>query len=351
MFIAGMATHLNMLKNKDITRDLIDHVKKLYIAELQGQGINPMNVIEGDVTPVTYRGGAFDMPATSRIDAFMQNVKALCYSIAVENGSMAPIWDEQHLMKSDISLRHLKVDPELIAEQSMARTCAMQGLNMHESITADILRAMMVQQKDQLSSIDPFWSVTYYAFESIVGIGAQSRFMTMVHSRLPTSARMMTPSESLKELSHLQCMRAMEFMPASCQAQLRAIRNAVDNICHKRRADMPNDGSSSMQSMATKMSLWLTFHDGDQVHRGKRAAEHIYQRLLAIEEKDLNTMELEDIQPLFTFSWLLSESMEEKVSTWMSKIMGRNLMKSNAIVLADSGISPSQRAAVTALTG
>ena len=75
------------------------------------------------------------------------------------------------------------------------------------------------------------------------------------------------------------------------------------------------------------------------------------KHLLAMEERDINEMTLDDLQPLNTFSLLLTAAMEEKLSTWMSRVMGRNLGNNNDIVIADSGISAAQRAALTALTG
>ena len=222
-----------------------------------------------------------------------------------------------------------------------------------DAMTAEVvLKVTMVQQKDQMLSIDAYWMVTYGAFESIVGHNAPARFMSMVHHRLPTSAKMITPAQALTELNALQSMKAMQFMPSSCQAQLRAIRNAVENIGNRKRADMPNDGTSAMVQMGTKMSLWLQ-HDVDGTsHRGKRASEIMYKELLDMETGGrMAEMTLAMLEPLNTFAWLLTPAMDEKVATWRSTVMGRNIGNNDAAAIQDSGITDAQREALVAFTG
>lgn len=325
-FLASLQTHLDMFKDKDLTMDLYNHVRVLYINELTAKGINPMDPIAGGESMATYRGDAYVIHVSSRLDAFIKAFKALAYSIGVENKQLPPIWEENSLMRGDPSLRNLKVEDVIIKDQLMARKCAIQAMTMQaDDMTSEVLRSIMVSQKDHQTSIDPYWNVMYGAFESIVGQNSHARFMSLVHHRLPTAGRMTTPEHSLSELNSLADMKAMKFMPTSCQAQLRAIRHAVDMIIQRKRADMPCDGTSSMTQMATKMGLWLHIEKNGETIRGKRAMEAIYSDLLDMETSSrMDEMTLAMLEPCQTFNWLLTAAMETKVAAWTSTIMGRN---------------------------
>ena len=142
----------------------------------------------------------------------------------------------------------------------------------------------------------------------------------------------------------------MRLMPSYCQAQLRVMRNTVDGIANRQRADMPNDGTSAMTSMSNKMSLWLTHVDGEETFFGRRAMEMKFNELLEMEAQDMK-MTLAHLEPLNTFSWLLTPSQEEKVTTWRTAVMSKNIGSAHAVTIEESGITDAQRAAVVAFTG
>jgi hypothetical protein len=352
-FLQALKKHMDMFEAKDITMELYDHVRKAYCEEMTGHGINVMDPIDGGMSTCTYRGDQFNIAVSSRLDAFIKAFKAHAYSIAVENGQLPSIWEENALMRGDQALKHLKVEDCIIVDQRMARKSAIQAMSVHaEAMTADVLKATMVNQLDQLLSIDPYWMVAHCAFESIVGSQSSARFMSMVHLRLPTPQRMITAIQALSDLNHLQESKVMKFMPSSCQAQLRAIRNAIDCIIHRKRACMPNDGSGAMVSMGTKMSLWLEHTSGTEVMRGKKAMAIMYQDLLDMEEQErMEDMTLAMLEPLVVFAWLLTPLQDQKVATWKSFIMGRNIGNNPALPIQPMNISEAQRDAVVAFSG
>jgi hypothetical protein len=324
MFLLDL--HCSAIKGKDITVELMDSNKIAFIEDLRQNGSDPMNKMPGNEVTCGYRAAIFTVPCASILDGYEKKRYAYVYGVGVENGQLIAIWEEDKLIDGDPTMKRLKIEDALIRQQKNARDAAGQMMQAAcaspDEINGDVIKHVMRTNHAILAGMDANWPITSFMFESIVGINSSGRFNELMVKCLPTMVKMISPQDSLMKLNELQSSRVMKVMGYGFQAQLAAMKQCVDQIVNKTRAEVPCDGSSAMKSACTRLSLWLSCDgaDGTKIY-GKHAAEKMHQDLMALDDSQIT---LEMLTDLNTFSWLLSSAAHENLMRQKHRLIGNH---------------------------
>lgn len=322
-----------------ITAEAINQNKALFSKEVQLVGKSIAEAFKPKDKHFRYLGVDFTMPVSSIIDEYELRVAAKLRSIAVSSGTLEPLWCELQLAGPQTEARNVKVEYALV-EQSAACRSACVDFMEGKDITGENIKSLFTNKFNFLRQMDKHFQVEMYYFLACVGERGNDRIKSGIQASLPAPSKPVSPRVALASLKALEDSKLFEFVGMGVRSILTSIRSMVESIANDRAPNFDTATDNAFfKAVKNSLLLFLVVNRPASSAEatatpavsltGTEALAYLFKE--ASDQRDAGTkIGLEQLRPLQTFGWALSEPERCAVVDWVKVAVSASRSVSSA---------------------
>ena len=327
------------LQAVDITLETLQRNRAQFLEELQAIGKDPMEASPTREVELRYRGALVPTKVTRTYDEYSMWVTAVTHGIAVDRGTLRPLFCEHELVPPRRPAPAIAVSPEVTKAAAAARLAA-EELLKGKVQSAIVIQTALDTHAPVLMQLDRQFRLEVAFFKSVSANGAQKRLKDEVLSCLPGHGQIFTETDSLEYLHRLGNSKLIEFCGVGLQATFRSVVSVVEAIKNKLS---PAYDATSMSSFMTDIMYRMAYFCEHTNPAGSDAplvkfvpqpgAVAVHESLKAKFDSG-DGLSLREISAIVPFAWLVGDGAHSDIKKWTNAAMRADIVASATAAVA-----------------
>lgn len=286
------------------------------LTDAQTKTIRELEAMQGiDTLPARrsiscwYRGVNFKLEILTLADEVETRFACGWKGQAVHGGSPAPLWIEELLVSGDDkALYKIAIDKSVVSAAATARSTLQKAVEAKSVKSADVLQKLVGMKSANMLLLDKTFKIEIQLITDVTRADGDSKLQTEVMKMLPSTEAWCSAEACAQRLQRLSAGDLMKLSARSAQEKLKMVQNLVQGIVEGRmpqvRTANTNDWS---KEVLVRLALFLRVEVGAKKFvYGAEACVKLLERLQASHKG--KKAKMEEVTPIKTFGWLLSES-------------------------------------------
>eukprot|EP00930_Biecheleria_cincta_P001548 TRINITY_DN102684_c0_g1_i1.p1 TRINITY_DN102684_c0_g1~~TRINITY_DN102684_c0_g1_i1.p1 ORF type:complete len:648 (-),score=128.96 TRINITY_DN102684_c0_g1_i1:370-2313(-) len=260
---------------------------------------------------------------TAHIDLVVDAMKK---SVAVANGHLEQVFCEELL--EAIHSKGQGIEPSEICESRSARAILNQAAKDADATSGDVVATVVKTKAPSLLLLDGSFGTELSIVDAVCGDCAYRNLKKHAFKALPGPENLLTPAESLEQMTNLTKEKFFSFLPRPAQGQILAMQKILNTIVEERQpilTDVLNQSNQFLCDCVARLQYFVKVADPKSTGSdstlifGTDALKVLLSNLQEAYEQ--GTATAQDCGPFVIFQHLMSKEMSKSADVVIADLL------------------------------